>query len=303
MTNSTNFVDYNLTTPIMAGWLNDMDGHVYDDTPITPATTVHAAVKIANTPAGGLVAVTVQAALNELDTEASVESARALAAEALLAPLINAVLVNPALGTPASGVLTNCTGTAAALSIGGNAATATITTGNAGTASKLANIAGGLKAVTAINDTATPTTGGVTLANQVAADLAVWRIRAMGTFVAVSSATGRNAVIQPFWGATALPSVAVAVKASVAQTTNWEAEFVLTGSSTTGIWTVGYLNNKIQYPAISAGTSGYMETGIVTAATTAVTAGAQTLDLRFSMSVAVATDIWNVHSVVIEKIL
>lgn len=34
-------------------------------------------------------------------------------------------LVTPSLGTPASGVLTNCTGTAAGLSIGGNAATAT----------------------------------------------------------------------------------------------------------------------------------------------------------------------------------
>ena len=37
----------------------------------------------------------------------------------------NSVLVAPDLGTPAAGILTNCTGTAAGLSIGGNAATAT----------------------------------------------------------------------------------------------------------------------------------------------------------------------------------
>ena len=37
---------------------------------------------------------------------------------------ISPTLVSPALGTPASGILTNCTGTAAGLSIGGNATTA-----------------------------------------------------------------------------------------------------------------------------------------------------------------------------------
>jgi hypothetical protein len=39
--------------------------------------------------------------------------------------LTTPTLTSPALGTPSSGVLTNCTGTAAGLSIGGNAATAT----------------------------------------------------------------------------------------------------------------------------------------------------------------------------------
>jgi hypothetical protein len=44
------------------------------------------------------------------------------------ADLTSAVLVTPNLGTPSAGVLTNCTGTAAGLSIGGNAATATTAT-------------------------------------------------------------------------------------------------------------------------------------------------------------------------------
>ena len=46
----------------------------------------------------------------------------------LKANLISPVLVTPNLGTPSAGVLTNCTGTAAGLSIGGNAATATTAT-------------------------------------------------------------------------------------------------------------------------------------------------------------------------------
>ena len=49
----------------------------------------------------------------------------------LKANLISPALVTPNLGTPSAGVLTNCTGTAAGLSIGGNAATATTVTTNA----------------------------------------------------------------------------------------------------------------------------------------------------------------------------
>jgi len=53
--------------------------------------------------------------------------------------LTNTTFVNPALGTIASGIATNLTGTAAGLSIGGNAATA----GAASTATSLAGGAGG----------------------------------------------------------------------------------------------------------------------------------------------------------------
>ena len=48
------------------------------------------------------------------------------------ADLTSAVLVTPNLGTPSAGVLTNCTGTATALNIGGNAATATTATNQSG---------------------------------------------------------------------------------------------------------------------------------------------------------------------------
>ena len=56
-------------TPIDAASMNDINNHVYSSTPISPATTVHPASTIANTPAGNIASTNVQAALNELDTE------------------------------------------------------------------------------------------------------------------------------------------------------------------------------------------------------------------------------------------
>ncbi len=159
---------------------------------------------------------------------------------------------------------------------------------------------GGLTGSTTINDTVTPTTGGVTLASQIANVGSSWRVCSYGSFVAVSSITARNATVTPYWGTTALPAIAVVVLVSVAQTTNWMCEFELTGSSTTAIWTTGFLGNKLDYPAIVAGTSSANKLDLATAGTTSVTAGAQTLDLRFSMSSAVATDQWVVNSVTME---
>ena len=127
-------------------------------------------------------------------------------------------------------------------------------------------------------------------------------MRAMGTFVAVSSATARNAQIFPFWGSTQLTGIAVTVKVSVGQTTGWETEFILSASSTTAIWTSGFLVNKITYPAISAGTTAYQTCDVATPASVTVSSGAQTLDLRFAMSVAVATDQWVVQNVTMERL-
>lgn len=63
----TTYVDF--TTPaVNAVWLNEVNDHVWHDTPVT-GTSVHDATVIKNTPAGGIISTTVQAALNELDTE------------------------------------------------------------------------------------------------------------------------------------------------------------------------------------------------------------------------------------------
>jgi hypothetical protein len=63
----TNFT--NGTTIIDEDWLNEVNNHVYNDTPVNPATTVHAASNIEVTPSGDLAATDVQAALVELQTD------------------------------------------------------------------------------------------------------------------------------------------------------------------------------------------------------------------------------------------
>jgi len=59
---TTNFVDGQ--TVIEAAWLNDVDEAVYN-----PASVIIPATSVTNTPAGSIAAVTVQAAIDELDAE------------------------------------------------------------------------------------------------------------------------------------------------------------------------------------------------------------------------------------------
>jgi hypothetical protein len=106
-------------------------------------------------------------------------------------------------------------------------------------------VAGSLSASTTINDTTTYTTGGVTFAAPPISNGAVYLVTAFGSFTAVSSATARNAEIACFWGATQLTAITVAVTASTAQTTNFRAEFILVGTSSTAIWTSGISDNAI----------------------------------------------------------
>lgn len=72
--------------------------------------------------------------------------------------LSNKTLVAPALGTPASGVATNLTGTATALNIGGNAATATAAT----SATTATNVSGGTASVTTLAASSTVSGAGFT---------------------------------------------------------------------------------------------------------------------------------------------
>lgn len=101
---NTTFTDN--STPIVASWLNPVNTSVYSaigtgtTAPSTPAEVV--------------------ANLGVLTTAV---------ATATYAPLTSAPLVTPNLGTPSAGVLTNCTGTAAGLSIGGSAGSLSSYTG------------------------------------------------------------------------------------------------------------------------------------------------------------------------------
>ena len=167
----------------------------------------------------------------------------------------------------------------------------------------MANCAGYLPSVTNIANQQTPTTGGVTLTSQIATTGQMWRVRAFGTYVAAASGTARNAVITPYWGSTPLVAISEVVLISVAQTTNWECEFLLSSSTTTAVWTAGYFMNKVDTPAIVAGTSTFMHEAVATAATTVVTSGALTIDLRFSTSASVSGDAWNVQGVTMERIM
>jgi hypothetical protein len=164
-----------------------------------------------------------------------------------------------------------------------------VAAGNIGDAST-----GKSTAATNIAATTTPTTGGVTMASQTAATTGTWKVTAYGNFVAASSATTRNAVITPYWGTTALPAISVAVLVSTAKTTNWSCEFELVSTSATAVWTTGFLTESI----VAAG----LNIDQNTPASTTVTTGAQTLDLRFSMSTVVAGDAWNVTQVVFQRI-
>jgi len=215
--------------------------------------------------------------------------------------------VNIATGANTSGTKTLNLGTAGgvggttAITIGTTAGTSTTTINGALVTTALADTgslarSSGLTSLTTINATTTYTTGGITLPSQTAAAGSVWRIRAYGQYLSVNSATARNAQIACFWGSTQLTALTVAVGTSLAQTSGFLVEFELTATSTTAIWTTGQTINRI-----GSSTTNNNNIAMVTGASTTVTAGAQTLDLRFSMSNASMADEWRVSQVTIER--
>jgi parallel beta-helix repeat protein len=64
----TTYIDY-VQPAVNAEWLNEINDHVWHDTPVAGAV-VHSATAIGNTPAGTIAATNVQAAINELNTDA-----------------------------------------------------------------------------------------------------------------------------------------------------------------------------------------------------------------------------------------
>ena len=185
--------------------------------------------------------------------------------------------------------------TAAALTQGAGItitnASGAITVANAGTLAT----AGGLSAVTPIAATVTYTSGGVTLTSQTMASGSVWRVRAFGTYITPSSGTARNAQMACFWGATQLTGFAIAAQITTVRTTNFNLEFIITGTSTTAAWVVGTCGNTF-----AAAT--YNNNSITPTSNTSLPTGAQTLDLKFSMSNATAADAWSIQSVIMERI-
>jgi hypothetical protein len=169
-----------------------------------------------------------------------------------------------------------------------------ITATSKGTAGVFATNAG-LTANTTVTNQATFTTAGLTLASQTAAAGSVWRITAYGQFTAASSGTARTAQIACFWGSTQLTAITPSVLVSTAQTTQWQVEFELSATSATAIWTTGTLISRV-----ASATALAMDNA--TPASTTVTAGAQTLDLRVRVSTAVAAESWIIQQVTMERI-
>ena len=183
--------------------------------------------------------------------------------------------------TPAAGTFTSLSATSRA----GVLATAARTAGS----------------VLAVAGSLTLTTAGTTLTSQTAATGAVWRVRAFGTYAAASSANVRTFTMACFWGTTQLTAITApaAVLASTANTTNWNVEFEIATTGTTAAWVTGYLN---QNTGVAVGAS--LLTTNATPASTVVTSGAQTLDLRVGQTgTATATDNINIHQVTIERIV
>jgi hypothetical protein len=164
----------------------------------------------------------------------------------------------------------------------------------------VAGYAGGLTAVTAIAATTTPTTGGVTLLNQILAAGGVWRVRAHGSFNPASSATARTFVLACYWGGTLLVAITTAVVlVSSAQVTNWECEFEINASSASAAWIVGILFHHVVTAVASAEpTSPQIATA---ASVTGLPTGAQTLDFRLNNGTS-AVDAINVHKVTMERL-
>lgn len=213
-----------------------------------------------------------------------------------------AIVVNGgALGTPSSGIVTNLTGTAS-ININGTVGATTansgsftsITATSKGTAGVFATNAG-LTSNTTVTNQSTFTTAGLTLASQTAAAGSVWRIRAFGQFTAASSGTARTAQIACFWGSTQLTAITPSVLVSTAQTTQWQVEFILTATSATAIWTTGTLISRV-----ASATALAMDNA--TPASTTVTSGAQTLDLRVRVSTGIAAESWIIQQVTIERL-
>lgn len=159
---------------------------------------------------------------------------------------------------------------------------------------------GGLSAVISIPGSTTYATGGITLPIQIAQLGSAWRIKAYGNFVAHSSANNRNLIVACYWGSTQIGIIGPSTGALVntTQTTNWNVEFDIAGTSTTAVWVTGQFQQNIG----TASGNALLTYNAVPASTT-VTAGPQTLDFRVAEGGTIdSLDIINVHQVVIERL-
>ena len=160
---------------------------------------------------------------------------------------------------------------------------------------------GALTAATALTMSSSYQSGGVTLTNQILAIGSVWRIKARGNYVSISSGNSRQLSIAAFWGATQLTAVVSGnVLASTIQTTPWFFELEITASSTTAAWNTGHIYNHLVTAVASAEIAPLVL--LTPASVTGLSAGPQTLDCKFLSSGTATGDACNVQNLTIERL-
>lgn len=252
------------------------------------ALTANAIVVGGGSGVGPSTVATNAASLTAMGVAPNVAGGDLIAPAALTA---NALVVGGGSGTGPSTVTTNAT-TLAALGNPPNAAGGVILF------PPLPPYAGSQVSTTNIAATTTPTTCGTTLTAQTLASGSVWRIRAFGNVVAPSSATARTFSIQANWGGTNLTAATTAnVLASTAQTTNWEAEVYISGSSTTAAWVTGHIYDSVA-TLLASGIP--TMTQVTPTSDTGLPSGSQTIDFRVNNGTA-AVDAYNCSFVTIER--
>ena len=156
--------------------------------------------------------------------------------------------------------------------------------------------AGGIPALS-ISSPTSPTGAGVTLTNQTAATGSMWRLRAWGSYTGATSGVVHFGQVVPYWGATPLLPAGALVKANQAQQSNWDFECLLSSTGPSGVVASPILTSGLGV----SGASGSVQS-ITGPSYSAVTQGANTLDLRFGMTGAAAADSWMVNAVTIERL-
>jgi hypothetical protein len=118
-----------------------------------------------------------------------------------------------------------------------------------------------------------------------------------GEFVAPNSATARNALIAAFWDTTQLTAYSVAVPTSVAHTYGFVVEFILAATSTTALTVSGSVTWW------GTGATNLGAPALAPTSNTGLSSSSVSIDLRFAMSAALASEQWLINSVTVERVL
>lgn len=138
---------------------------------------------------------------------------------------------------------------------------------------------------------------GGTLASQTLVAGSAWRIRVMGQYQQLNSATARTHNFYLYWGSTQLTACTTSVGASLAQTTAFLYDGIIQATSTTAAINTAVLGNLYN------GTEVFHYNLTAATAVTGLTAGAQTIDFKTTWSTAAVADVLTIWSVTMERLV